>query len=68
MDSGPSSVTSQVGSYVRPISSPICKKTGEWFGPLGLEGPSHLWHFEHLWAQGPAGQCLSGSTSPMLLP
>ena len=68
MGSGPSSATSLLGCYISPISSPICKMTGEWVEPLGLEGPSHLWHSEHLWAQGPAGQCLSGFASPMLLP
>lgn len=73
MGSGPSSATSLLGCYVSPflslgLSFPICKMAGEWVGPLGLEGPSHLRHPEHLWAQVPPGQCLSGFRSQTLLP
>lgn len=55
MGSGPGSTTSLLGCYISPISSPICKMTGEWVEALGLERAFHLWHSEHLWAKGPAG-------------
>lgn len=32
---------------------------GQGVGPLGLEGPSHLWQSEQLQGPGPPGQCLS---------
>lgn len=55
MDSGPCSATSLLGCYASPfpslgLSFPNCKMAGERVGLLGLEGLTHLWHSENLWA------------------